>query len=300
MPSLVDRLRAAAAPELAAALRRMPNLEIELRDALAFARQTWPAIELSDDTFIAYVGERVSQEPNGDVLVPLRLAEDLYLACACAHGDEKAIRAFQARYQPNYRSVFDRMGLTSVTDDLAQALLHRLFIQDGDRRPAILGFSGRGALGKWIKVLAAREGHRHLERDKPRSKRTVQRAPEQIATAMGKIDPEVDRLKEGYRAQFKEAFEAAFTELPERERNIFRLQYLDGLNLDRMAAVYNVGRATVARWRTRARQRLLELTRAHLAGELGATTEDVESIMRFIDSQLDVSLTRLLRAQPKD
>lgn len=302
MPRLADQLIAAAAPDVRDGLRGISDLEEQLTEAIAFARQTWPDIAVTDEEFVGYVAERVSVDHKGAVNVPLRLAEDLYLACACARGDEAAIVAFQARYELNYRSVFDRMGLTSVSDDLAQSLLHRLFIQEENRRPAIMGFGGRGALGKWIKVLAAREGHRYLERDKPRSKRTVQRDPEQIANAMGKIDPEVDRLKEGYRAQFKEAFEAAFVELPERERNLFRLQYLDGLNLDKMAAVYNVGRATVARWRTKARQRLLELTRAKLAGELGATNEDVESIMRFIDSQLDVSLTRLLRADrpPED
>lgn len=296
---LADRLVAAAPHEHRAALAAIGDLEAQLVDALARARATWPAIAVTDAAFVSYVAERLTADAGGRVELPLRLAEDLYLACACASGDENAIRAFQARYEPNYRAVFLRMGLGGASDDLAQLLLRRLFITEGDRPPAIIAFGGRGALGKWVKVLAAREGHRHLERERPRSKRTVQRDPEQIATVLGKIDPEVDRLKDGYRAQFKEAFGAAFGELPERERNLFRLQYLDGLNLDKMAAVYNVGRATIARWRTQARQRLLELTRNKLAGELGATSQDVESIMRFIDSQLDVSLSRLLRAEPK-
>jgi RNA polymerase sigma-70 factor (ECF subfamily) len=299
MPLLAEAFIEAAAPELRPSLNAIPNLEDELRAACAKARRNWPDIAVSDHVFMQYLAARTSTDAAGLTVLPLRLPEDLYLACACAHGSEAAIRAFQSHYERHYRSVFERMGLRDVSDDLAQLLLRRLFIRDGEREPAILGFGGRGALGKWVKVLAARVGHRHLERDKPRSKRTVQRDPEQIADAMGKSDPELDRLKESYRAEFKEAFKSAFSELPERDRNLFRLQYLDGLNLDKMAAVYNVGRATVARWRTAARRQLLEHTHQRLAGKLGASSQDVASIMRFIESQLDVSLTRLLRTDTK-
>jgi RNA polymerase sigma-70 factor (ECF subfamily) len=294
MSSLRQGLLGAAPPEALASLAARADLDAELAGAVARARAAWPEIAVADDDFMRFLAEHISLDDGA--VIPLQLPEDLYLACACSLGDEQAIRAFQQRYEPNYRAVFERMGLGSAADDLCQLLLRRLFIAEGRRRAAIANFSGKGALGQWVKVLAAREGHRYLERGDPKGHRVVERDPDEIAARLGEIDPEVDRLKEGYRARFKQAFAEAFHELPERERNLFRLQYLDGLNLDRMAAVYNVGRATVARWRTRARQQLLEQTRHKLAGELGASSRDVESILRFIDSQLDISLTRLLRA----
>jgi RNA polymerase sigma-70 factor (ECF subfamily) len=293
MASLREGLLAAAPAEAHAALAARADLEEALAAALTRARATWPELRVADDAFVRFVAERLAADEG--YAPSLTLPEDLYLACACSHGDVQAIRAFQQRYEPNYRVVFERMGLRESADDLCQLLLRRLFIAEGKRRAAIGNFSGKGALGKWVKVLAAREGHHFLEQSRPHTSRVVERDPDEIAARLGEIDPEVDRLKEGYRARFKAAFAEAFHELPERERNLFRLQYLDGLNLDRMAAVYNVGRATVARWRTRARQQLLEQTHAKLAGDLGADARDVESILRFIDSQLDVSLTRLLR-----
>ena len=253
----------------------------ELDAFVSAGRHAYPELELGREDFALYLAQRRE--------APLDLAADLYLACACKAQVPGAIDAFQRRYRGAYRAVFDKMGLAGVADDLAQLLLERLFIKG-----TIKNYKGSGALGKWVRVLAAREGHHHLKRDKKH--REGRAAEDRIVEAIGAADPEMLRLKSAYRARFKEAFAAAFGQLSDRERNIYRMQYLDGLNLERMAAIYNVSRATVARWRTAARTSMMELTRARLAKDLNlSSTRDMESIMRFIDSELEVSLTRLLR-----
>ena len=63
--------------------------------------------------------------------------------------------------------------------------------------------------------------------------------------------------------------------------------------MDELATSYRVHRATIARWLARARQDLLERTRQRLALAVGASGAEVDSIVRVLGSELDVSLSKL-------
>jgi RNA polymerase sigma-70 factor (ECF subfamily) len=102
-------------------------------------------------------------------------------------------------------------------------------------------------------------------------------------------------LKQRYRRELKAAFAAAFATLDARSRNVLRSHYLEGLNIDEIGVLNGVHRTTAARWRADARQSLLKATRRQLQESLGANVTEVDSILRMIRSQLDVSLSRLLR-----
>jgi RNA polymerase sigma-70 factor (ECF subfamily) len=56
-----------------------------------------------------------------------------------------------------------------------------------------------------------------------------------------------------------------------------------------------VHRATVARWIADARAQLLEQTHAVLRDQLSVGTDELHSIMRLIQSDLDVTVTHLLK-----
>jgi len=58
--------------------------------------------------------------------------------------------------------------------------------------------------------------------------------------------------------------------------------------------LYGVHRATAARWLSDAREALGALIRAELAARLRIATEDVDSIVRLVQSRVDMSLDRLL------
>ena len=64
-------------------------------------RAAWPTVELAPEAFAAYLAER---EPT-----PARAA-DLYIACACARGDEEAIGRFEATYFEDVRAIVQRLA----------------------------------------------------------------------------------------------------------------------------------------------------------------------------------------------
>jgi RNA polymerase sigma-70 factor (ECF subfamily) len=74
---------------------------------------------------------------------------------------------------------------------------------------------------------------------------------------------------------------------------------IDGLTIDDIGAIYRVHRATAARWLVGIRDKLVEQTRGRLAAKLGVDTEEAASIVRLVQSQLDVSVIRHLGPPPR-
>jgi RNA polymerase sigma-70 factor (ECF subfamily) len=58
-----------------------------------------------------------------------------------------------------------------------------------------------------------------------------------------------------------------------------------------------VHRATAARWLTRAREDLFDGTVAELSQRLNLPAPEIDSVIRIIGSQLDASVTRILRSE---
>ncbi|MBI5481701.1 MAG: transcriptional regulator, partial [Deltaproteobacteria bacterium] len=109
-------------------------------------------------------------------------------------------------------------------------------------------------------------------------------------------DPEVDYLKTRYGEEFRAAFRATLGALSQDERNLLKLHYLDGLNIDEIGVAYRVHRATVARWLAQARERILGETRRRLAERLDAGSKDVDSVLALVRSQLDISIYNVLKS----
>src|SRR5262249_1646533 len=107
-------------------------------------------------------------------------------------------------------------------------------------------------------------------------------------------DPELAYLKRSYRAEFLKAFRDALATLSVRERNVLRQHFLYGLGIDQLAIAYQVHRATAARWIQRACVTLLDSTKRSLRKRLGADHAEIESVMRLVESRLEVSLRRFL------
>jgi RNA polymerase sigma-70 factor (ECF subfamily) len=109
-------------------------------------------------------------------------------------------------------------------------------------------------------------------------------------------DPELAYMKAAYRATFKEVFQEALDSLLPRERLLLKQQLVDGLSIDELGALNQVHRATAARWVAGAREKLLGRTRRTFMMRARISSDECESIMRLVRSQLDVSLQRRLRA----
>jgi RNA polymerase sigma-70 factor (ECF subfamily) len=85
--------------------------------------------------------------------------------------------------------------------------------------------------------------------------------------------------------------------LAPRQRTLLRYAYVDGLGIDRIAPLFAVHRATAARWLAEARLELLRHTRKILAARLALPVEELQSLLRSVESQLHVSLARLFATE---
>ena len=119
--------------------------------------------------------------------------------------------------------------------------------------------------------------------------------PSRSVYAAAAGDVELSYLKASYRAAFKTAFQEAFMSLEARDRTLLRYQLVDGLRLEQIAAIFGFSRATAARRLQDVRDNLRRATRRALAESLDLSGIELESMMALVDSQLEVSITRLLR-----
>jgi RNA polymerase sigma-70 factor (ECF subfamily) len=249
--------------------------------ALAHARgrAAWPAIAVDLDELAAAVAEG-----GGDD------AAELYLACACQRGDPLALAAFRDRYFAPLEPALKRMGLDApARDDAWQVLSARLFVATAERPARIVAYAGSGQLRGLVKVAATRIALDLLEqRDRQVPDTWLDRVPGAAS------DPELHWIKRQHRAELKEEVEAAIAELPARDRALLRLTIVERLGIDAIAASYRTHRATVARWIVRARNELAARVRARLAERWRISEAELAQIRPLVDSQLDLSLERLL------
>ncbi|MEZ4440067.1 MAG: sigma factor-like helix-turn-helix DNA-binding protein [Polyangiaceae bacterium] len=219
---------------------------------------------------------------------------DLYLAVACLEGARGAAERLEASYGGDIDAVVSRQGLHARRDEIRQRLRRDLIVGGPSRPPFLTTYGGRGSLKSWLKVVALRAAI-DLAREEQKLRRIEVRDDDVIFERAGAgHDAELMHLKEEYAPAVKRAFEAAFASLDRRDRQLLRFQYLDGLNLDQTAVLFQISRATAARHRSRASHRLLSATRRYLAQTLALSDRECDSVMKLVRSRLDLSMSRLL------
>lgn len=252
------------------------------------ARRAFPGVDLEEAAFAAHL-ERTQAGPPAAPIPDLHI-EDLYLAAACVARVPGAARAFDERYRGVIRAGVAQANLPeAIRQEVTQVVFEKLLV-GRDGTPRLAEYRGRGSLAAWARVVAVREA---LSR--------ARRGQREIPTDDWLIDlvpdgehPEVALLKQVYRREFKVAFEEALASLTSRQRNLLRYQLLERLSIDELGAVYGVHRATAARWLAATREALLGATRERLVGRLGISDDEFASVMRLIESRLDVSVHRFL------
>ncbi|HKE15925.1 MAG TPA: sigma-70 family RNA polymerase sigma factor [Kofleriaceae bacterium] len=266
--------------------RTGPESEAELA---ARGRAAWPDLEVEPVAFAGYVASRAAE---AGVAAGQLCVEDLYLACACAGGDDRAVEAFVRHVLPHVEAAVLSAGAGAADlEEVKGRVLDALFVA-GDRPRGIAGYAGRGRLRSWVRSIAVRTAVRYLDGERRRA------GPHDILDALGAADsdPELEHLRVRFGDAFRDAFAAALAGLSPRERNLLRQHYLDELTVDELGALYRVHRATAARWVAAAREVVFDSTRARLIESLGVAGSDLDSIMRLLKSDLDVSIARWLAA----
>ena len=292
--SLAEQLVAALVERGAQPPADREELAAILAAELAAAQAAWPTVTVTPERFVRHLAERLPlEQPAALALSGMRTA-DLYLACACAAGDPEALRAFDAAYRRDVQAALAglRLGAAEV-DDLAQVLRARFFVGEGGAAPKIADYAGRGQLRGWVRAAATRTGLSHLDARRPEIP-----LDEDLFDHVGSTgDPELDHLKRRYRAEFRRAFEDALAGLTPREQMLLAQSFVDELSIDQIGVIHGVHRATAARWVVKAREALLSATKGNLRRLLDVDRFQVDSIMRFIASQLEASLGHLLKGR---
>jgi RNA polymerase sigma-70 factor (ECF subfamily) len=256
----------------------------ERQAALAAARQAHPDIVVDDAVFFAGVGDRALDTLD---------AAEVYLACACERGDAAAIGKFEVAYFGVIDAALAPMKLPDgMADEVRQIVRTKLFVGEDADGPKVAKYAGQGTLGGLVRVIAVRTALgmlRKTKKEQPLGSSAV--ADELMAVS---VAPELQIVKQKYKSHFKEAFEAAIEELSARDRTVLKLHVIDRLSIDEIGTLYKVHRATAARWLETIRDQLGDRTRVLMSEKLAIGGTDLESVIHVIQSQVTMTLSRIL------
>ncbi|HEX8703028.1 MAG TPA: hypothetical protein VF815_29595 [Myxococcaceae bacterium] len=274
-----------------------PRLEETLRSLWEAGARAWPGVVVAPERFVRHLAAHLAPAGDASRLEALH-ATDLYLACACALGDAEALTQFDRHLMPVVAEVLKPQGANAAwVDDVGQVLRQKLFLGTAQGAPKIAHYSGLAPLKSWVRAVVARTA-RDLRRGQGH---TVPLQEHELGELdLLTADPELVSLKNRYRRELKEAFVVALQALPDRDLNVLRFHLVEGLNIDRIGLIYGTHRATVARWIAAARTRLLEETRRILGERLLLGPTELDSILRLIRSELDLSVMRYLKQRPPE
>ena len=230
------------------------------------------------------------------VAVPLAALDelhvtDLYLAQACADGDPQALAAFERACCSTIESSLRSIGLSEhVIADVAQEVREKLFVGREGSPGKIITYSARASLRSWVRTIATRTAVSLLRR------RTDTPIDDEVLEALPcpTDGPDEQHFRATYQTDFKAAFEAAISSLTPQQRNLLRHRFVDGLAIEAIGALYGVHKTTAFRWLESARELLAKRTNNAFQQRTRATPSEMRSIVRVLESNVELSLLRVL------
>ncbi len=257
---------------------------------IAGAKLAWPTVKLDEAQLAEFIAARIEGADLASALAAAP-AGDLAIAAACAAQEPTAHAAFDAILtEVNAAGASTRAG-TDLIQEVKQLLRVQLLIVRDGKPPGIAGYRGKGPLRGWVRITATRELIRHLK--KQQREQPIERSLEDaLGTAS---DPMLSQLKAEYRSEFATALRDAITQLSAEDRTLLRQSIVDQLSIDAIGAAFGVHRATAARWLQRARAALVSGTRNILSERLKLPVDEIDSVIRLVQSRLDASMVRYLK-----
>lgn len=278
-------------------LQDSADLEATLTGHLEAGRAAWPTVDVAAEDYVRHLALVVEEaEASGSrmALGSLR-GSDLYLAAACARGNANAIGELERCFIATLEGPLRSTGLDqTAADEVRQRVREILLVGDGSV-PGIARYGGRSQLRSWVRSVAIRQSARFVRgrREIPADVEMIEALPDLAA------DPKLAIWKRQYAADFRVAFDDAVAHLTTRQRNLLRQHHIDGLTVDALAGLYQVHRATAARWVAAARAALLEGIRERLVQRLHLSPGELDSFFRLVRSQIEVSLQQVFRTTPR-
>jgi RNA polymerase sigma-70 factor (ECF subfamily) len=265
-----------------------------MEQAWEAGRSVWPGVTLDRKRFGEFIASR---ELTSEMLADR--ASDLYIACACLEGTAGAAEAFRARYLGNLRAYLGTLAAGRDDDfvaEVGQRLAEKLLVGDKDQPPRLSAYAGRGPLEGWVRMAAMRTALDLVRRD-PSNRH---RDEELVDRALGSMDGELAFMKEQYRQHFIDAFRNALGSVSAQSRALLRLHYLEKVTTGALASLHGVSRPTIVRRLADAREEVLVAVSEHVRERLQVEGSEYESLLDLVRSQIDLSLTGMLRGLQKE
>lgn len=257
----------------------------DLGDGYAAARAAWPDLDVPRETFAA----------RATAAAPAHHA-DLYLACACSDGDPAALAELDRRFAPVARdaaATIDRSP--DFVAEVQQILRERMLVGPHAK---IRDYRGNGPLAGWIRTAAVRTALNLRRSTKHAASHHAEAAGEAaIEHAFDPLldDPALALMRQRYKPEIDAALRTAIAALPAADRLLLQFYYVDGLTLAKIATLERVGTSTIFRRLAAATQRVLGAVKATLVDKLGVSRDSLDSLIRCVQDDIDLSLSQLLR-----
>jgi RNA polymerase sigma-70 factor len=207
--------------------------------------------------------------------------DDLALALACAAGCDGAWTHFERSYGPFSRAVVASVATSrSDADEIASSLLGDLFL--AKQRTAgggLAAYGGRARLTTWIRAVVHFKAADYYEAKRraaalAAAQRSGKRSSSSRADLVRETSPEglVDRRER--LARLESVARDVIASLDEHDRFLVDAYYVRGETLEAIGASKGVHKASVSRWMTRLRGRLMRGFRRRLGPDALAETDE--------------------------
>lgn len=287
MTGLVRAFREEASPAAGDRAERDGTALGQLLTALYVrGRQAHPRVVVPEPAFGRHLA-RCAADGTPDSLAGIAV-EDVYLACACAEQVQGAAAAFEDRFGRVIRRAVSRVLATADERQEAERRAWQQLLGGGDEPARIAEYRGRGPLEKWISVAAMR-----VAIAIGRSESAERRLRDKAITEASGIDPE-RMLKGELRTAFETAVSQALGQLKPRERLVLKLYLVSGMTLEAIGKTLGVTRQAITKTLANARETLVTEVGTSVRERLKVSKDDLASLLRYVASQLDVSISRVL------
>jgi RNA polymerase sigma-70 factor (ECF subfamily) len=273
--------------------------ERRLSAVVATAKQAHPGLAVDDLIFVRHLARCAAFLETAPIEAAESLAgADLFLACACALGVPGAAAAFDVRCDARLQSALSAVVKSDdLRSELAQHARDVLLVGGVKGEPKIAEYRGQGPLPRWVGVVVQGLAISALRVDQ-----TERRTREAVALEMspGTARPEFEYVKHHYRSAFEEALSEAIAALDSRSKMLLRLQFVRGVSVEKIGKMYGVSQSTASRWLADTRETIREGLDRLMRSHLDVSRDELASLAGLVASDLDLSMSRLLKATSGD
>ncbi|MEM6559407.1 MAG: ECF-type sigma factor [Myxococcota bacterium] len=263
-------------------------------DANAFERlyrqgaRAWPRLKCSRSEMAACIAWAEIQDADS------ANAAGLYLAGAVVAGRAEALSSFETTHLETQRPRLAQIGLNDDDiDEVLQTVRTQLLMpRAGAAAPRLAELAGRGNLYALVRVVTIRAALNYRRSQGRRRRNEDVAAAELLSPAHRSVLRDV--MSAEAVTLLRDAIEAAIAGLNAQQRTLLRLNVSHGMSIDEIGRIYNVHRATAARWLGSARDAIENDVKARLRTIRGHSTTHLNELFELASSQLQISFHRLL------